>query len=170
VEFVLCLPVIAFPLVGMVDLGMFAVQRMQVDAASQDGVAAAWHVCDDATKPAIQANCTGGGGDLAAAITAAVQSTSLGTNATLAATPEVGYYCATEAGALVAVSGTWAISSTNPPAKPANCSGAVTGSTTAPAQYIQVTVNYTYTPVFGALLASGILPETISRTSWRRLA
>lgn len=158
------------PLIGMVDVGIFAVQRMQVDAASQAGVAAAWHLCDDATKPANQANCKAGGGDLAAAITAAVQSTTLGTNATLSSTPEVGYYCATDTGALTSVSSTWAISSTSPPSAPGNCNAAVTGSTTAPAQYISLTVNFTYTPVFGLLRAAGILPATITRTSWRRLA
>jgi Flp pilus assembly protein TadG len=168
VEFVLCLPVVMFPLVGVVDLGVFATQRMQVDAASQAGAAAAWHVCDDPTKPANQTNCTAGGGDLAGAITAAVQAH--GAGASLASTPEVGYYCATDAGALTSVSSTWAIDSSMPPAKPANCGAAVTGSTTSPAQYVKVTVNFTYVPVFGALSAAGILPDTITRTSWRRLA
>jgi len=168
-EFVLVLPLITAPVVGMVDLGVFVVQRMQVDAASQAAAAVAWYVCDDPTLPATQTNCTGGGGDLAGKITAAVQSTTLATNASLASTPVVGYYCATDAGELESVSGTWAIDSTTPEAKPADCSAAVVGSATAPGQYIQVTVNFTYTPVFGVLRDLGLLPETITRTSWRRL-
>jgi Flp pilus assembly protein TadG len=170
VEYVLMLPLIITPLIGMVDLGIFVVQRMQVDAASQGAAAIAWYVCDDPTLPATQTNCAGGGGDLAGKITAAVQSTTLSTNASLASTPVVGYYCATDAGELESVSDTWAIDSTTPEAKPADCSAAVAGSATAPGQYIQVTVNYTYTPVFGVLLAAGILPETITRTSWRRIS
>jgi Flp pilus assembly protein TadG len=167
-EYVLCLPLLVGPVIAMVDLGVFTVQRMEVDAASQAGVAAAWHVCTDQTKPANQTNCTGG--DLSAAITAAIQSTNIGTGVTLSSTPVVGYYCATDTGALTAVTATWTISAATPPAKPANCSGAVAGSTTAPAQYIQVSVSATYTPVFGALQAAGVLPATITRTSWRRLA
>ena len=168
-EFVLCLPMLILPLIGMVDVAVFAMQRMQVDAAGEAGGAAAWHVCADPTKPANQTNCVAGGGGLAAAVTAAIQSTNLGTGVT-GTTPVVGYYCASDTGALTSVSATWTIDSTNPPAKPANCSAAVAGSTTAPAQYIQVTVNATYTPVFGALRAAGLLPATITRTSWRRLA
>src|SRR5690349_21620278 len=78
-EFVLMLPMLIAPLIAMIDVGVFAVQRMQVDAAGRAGVGAAWHVCNDATKAATQTNCTGGGGDLSGAITAAVQSTTLGT-------------------------------------------------------------------------------------------
>jgi hypothetical protein len=167
VEFVLCLPLVIVPLIGMADVGIFVVQRMQVDAASQAGAAAAWHVCDDPTEPVTESNC--GGGGLEAAITAGVESTSLGTGATLASTPVAGYYCATAEGGLLSVSDTWAIDEA-PVAKPSNCDAAMTGSTTAPAQYVQVTVNYTYTPLFGALMAAGVLPETITRTSWRRIS
>lgn len=169
-EFVLILPILLLPLVGMVDVGVFAVQRMQVDSASQAGVAAAWHVCANPLAPANQTNCTAGGGDLAAAVTAAVQSTNLGTKVTLSATPIVGYYCATEAGAITSVAATWDIAATTAPTKPANCSSVITGSKTAPAQYIQVTVSAPYTPVFGALRAAGVLPVTITRSSWRRIA
>jgi Flp pilus assembly protein TadG len=169
-EFVLILPILLLPLVPMVDIGVFAVQRMQVDSASQAGVAAAWHVCDNPMMPANQTNCTAGGGDLAAAVTAAIQSTNLATNVSLSATPIVGYYCATDAGELTSVSDTWDIAATSAPSKPANCSSVITGSTTAPGQYIQVTVSAPYTPVFGALVAAGILPDTITRSSWRRIA
>jgi hypothetical protein len=164
------LPLLIAPLIAMIDVGVFAVQRMQVDAASRAGAGAAWHVCDDATKAATQANCTGGGGDLSGKITSAVQSTTLGTGVTLASEPVVGYYCATSGGALTSVGSTWAISSTTPTAKPTNCSTVVTGSTTPPAEYIQVSVTYTYTPVFGLLLTAGILPAEITRTTWWRLS
>lgn len=166
-EFVLCLPLVIAPIVGMVDLGIFAVQRMQVDAASQAGAAAAWHVCDDPDEAVSEATC-GEGDVLAAAITAGVQSTTLGDSVTEASTPIAGYYCAPAGGGdleLVSDS-TWAIDGT-PAVKPGTCGD---GNTNAPAQYIQVTVNFTYTPVFGALVAAGVLPETITRTSWRRIS
>jgi Flp pilus assembly protein TadG len=167
VEFVLWFPVIAMPLVGVIDLGIFAVQRMQVEAASQAGAAAAWRVCDkDAEHPVTNANCASVG----STITAAVQGTGLGAGATVASTPVVGYYCATDAGALTSVSSTWPIDSTTPPAKPADCSAAVGGSTTKPGEYIQVTVNFTYTPMFGVLRTAGVLPSTIGHTAWRRVS
>jgi Flp pilus assembly protein TadG len=169
-EFALMAPVLIAPVIGMIDLGVFAVQRMQVDAASRAGAGAAWHVCDDATLPATQGNCTGGGGDLGAAVTAAIQSTTLGDGVTLAAEPVVGYYCPQSTGELTSVSSTWSISSSSPATKPADCSGVVSGSTTAPAQYIQVTVNFTHTPVFGIFTEAGILPATITRTSWWRIS
>jgi hypothetical protein len=168
-EFVLMLPLLIAPLIAMIDLGIFVVQRMQVDTASRAGVAAAWHVCDDpGAAAATEGTCEGGDGDLAGSITAAIQSTTLGTGVTLASEPVVGWYCADDAGELISVSNTWAISGTAE-AKPADCSGVITDSDTPPAQYIQVTVNFTYTPVFGVLRDAGVLPTTITRTSWWRL-
>jgi Flp pilus assembly protein TadG len=170
-EFVLMLPLLIAPIIPMVDVGVFAVQRMQVEAASRAGAGAAWHVCDDATKAATQTNCTGGVGDLSAAITAAVQSTTLADGVTLESEPVAGYYCADSAGALTPIGGApWLISSTTPNAKPTDCSAVITGSTTAPAQYIQVAVTFTYTPVFGVLRDAGILPATIARTAWWRIS
>jgi len=166
VEFVLWFPVIAMPLVGVIDLGIFAVQRMQVEAAAQAGAATAWQMCDeDEEHPVTDTNCASVG----TTITSAVQGTGLGTGATLASTPVAGYYCATDAGALTLVGTTWAIDSTSPSAKPADCSAAVGGSTTEPGEYIQVAVNFTYTPVFGVLRTAGILPTTITHTAWRRV-
>ena len=166
VEFVLWFPVIALPLVGVIDLGIYAVQRMQVEAASQAGAATAWRVCDEVTEhPVTNTSCAGVGTSIAAA----VQGTGLGAGATLASTPVAGWYCATDAGVLSLLGSSWAIDSGSPTAKPADCSGAVGGSTTDPGEYIQVTVNFTYTPLFGVLRTAGILPATITHTAWRRL-
>lgn len=169
VEFVLWFPVIALPLVGVTDLGIFAVQRMQVEAASQAGAATAWRLCDkSAEHPVTNTNCA----SVDTTITSAVQSTGLGTGVTLASTPVVGYYCSVTTGGvstLTGVSSTWAIDSTTPASKPANCGSVVTGSTTAPGEYIQVAVRYTYTPLFGVLRTAGVLPATITHTAWRRV-
>ena len=77
---------------------------------------------------------------LTAAITAAIQSTSLGTAVTLqSGYPQEGYYCANSSGVLQSVG---SLSS-----RPADCSAAGNASAT-PGDYIQVRVNYSYAPLF----------------------
>jgi hypothetical protein len=108
--------------------------------------------------PATQ-NCAG----LNAAITTAIQSTSLGTAVTLAAGyPQEGYYCVnTTSGALQAVG-----SLASPPA---NCSAAG-NSSVAPGDYVQVGVTYGYSSVFSSLSVMAALNiSSITMTSWMRM-
>jgi len=168
-EFVLWLSILIIPILSVVDLGVFAMQRMQVDVASQAAVQAAWRLCDTPTKltPASD-NCPG----LASVITAGAQSTSLGTAVTLASgSPLNGYYCAASDATLkpAGATTTWTIGA-SAPSKPGDCKFVTTGSKTAPGEWIKVTVNFTYAPVFPSVSIASLLPTTISRTAWVRLS
>lgn len=145
------------PLLSAVDLGYYIYQRMQLENAAQVAVQAAWKVCDTPAELPATLNCSG----LNTAISAAVQSTSLGTGAAVQGTPSEGYYCANASNVLQQV-GTLQ-------ARPANCSSVVTGSTDRPGDYLQVQVNYTFTPIFRGVSLSALLPTPITRTAWMRL-
>jgi Flp pilus assembly protein TadG len=165
-EFVLWLSVLIVPILSVVDLGVFAMQRMQVDVASQAAVQAAWRLCDTPTKLAPASdNCPG----LAAALTAGAQSTTLGTAVTVGSGVN-GYYCAAADGTMkpAGATTTWLIGA-SAASKPANCSYVMTGSKTAPGEWIKVTVNFTYAPVFSSVSVASLLPTTITRTAWIRL-
>jgi hypothetical protein len=95
------------------------------------------------------------------AITTAVQSTTLGTNVTVASGyPTEGYYCVNGSGVL-----TW-VSDVNSP--PNDCSGAGNAGT-IPHDYVKVQTNYTYAPLFPGLSVGSTLPTAITATSWVRL-
>jgi hypothetical protein len=146
-------------ILNAVDLGLYEYRRMQVENAAQVGAQAAWKACYDpsAMLPATT-KCAG----LNGAITAAIQSTSLGTAIALTTGyPTEGYYCVNGSGALQSVG---SLST-----RPANCSDAGNAAT-SPGDYLQVSVTYVYAPVFSNLTvmgASGI--SSISMTSWMRL-
>jgi len=167
VEFVLWLGVLTLPMMNAVDLGMYVFQKMQVQIAAQSAAQGVWRLCDKPTKlPAVQ-NCD----DLAATIQTGAQSTSLGPLVTVAAgAPVEGYYCVNSAGALQLVGA--AGSPGSPPTKPSpfNCSSVISGSTTKPGDYVQVTVSYAYAPVFSRVSMASLLTTPITRTAWMRLS
>jgi len=158
-EFALVGMFLVVGLLNAVDVGYYTYQRMTVENAAQSGAQAAWKTCYDPSSmlPATQ-NCTG----LNTAITTAIQSSSLGTAVTLVSGyPAEGYYCVNTSGALQAVG---SLSS-----KPANCSAAGNAAL-SPGDYIQVSVTYTYAPLFPGISvmgASGI--TSITMTAWMRL-
>jgi Flp pilus assembly protein TadG len=165
-EFVLWLAVLGVPLLSVVDLGVFAFQRMQLDAAGQASVQTAWKLCDTTAKLPATRNCPG----LAAAMTAAAQSSPLGTAVTVdSASPVEGYYCANGSNSLQVVGATGTIASPLTATRP-TCTTVTSGSTTAAGDYIKVTVNYPYTPVFTGVSIARLLPSTITRTAWMRLS
>ena len=158
VEFALCSMMLVVGLMNAVDVGYYGYTRMQVESAAQVGAQMAWKTCSsNSMLPATQ-NCSG----LTTAITAAVQSTSLGTAVTLASGyPTEGYYCANSSNQLVSVG---SLSS-----RPANCSSQSQSGTT-PGDYIQVQVTYQYKSMFpGITIINSVAPTTISKTTWMRL-
>lgn len=158
VEFALSATILIFCLFNAIDAARYAYQLMEVENAAQLAAQAAWKTCNsNAMLPATQ-NCSG----LSSAITTAIQSTSLGSAVTLAASyPQEGYYCATSASQLAPVG---SLSS-----KPANCSSAGSSST-FPGDYIQVQVTFNYQSLFhGMTVISQMASSTISKTSWMRL-
>ncbi len=159
VEFSLVASFLVIGLLNAVDVGRYIYQRLNVENAAQAGAQAAWHTCYDTSSmlPATQ-KCSG----LNAAITAAIQSTSLGTAVSLASgSPTEGYYCVNSSGTLQAVG---SLSS-----KPSDCSAAG-NSAASPGDYIQVGLTYSYAPLFpgvSVMSAAGI--STITMTSWMRM-
>lgn len=158
---------VEFALVGLLfiggvlnafDIGRYAYQRLQVENAAYSGAQAAWKTCKDQTTmlPATQ-NCMG----LSAAVTAAIQSTSLGTAVALTSTGVTeGYYCVNASNALQYVG---SVSS-----RPANCSAAGNAGVT-PADYIQVPVTFSYRPLFSISVMGARGAAAITKTSWMRL-
>jgi Flp pilus assembly protein TadG len=158
-EMAMILPGIAFVMLNVVDLSSYIWSRMQVDLAAHEAVGAARALCaDDEDLPATE-NCA----DLDATMAAAAQTTSLGANVTIAAdATEEHYYCADAEGELQEV----AAADGTPPA---DCSGTVTGSTSAPGLYIRTTVSYPFSPVFPGASVASLLGSPITRTAWLRL-
>lgn len=140
-----------------VDIGDYIIKRMAVENAAQAGAQAAWNACyDQSTMLPATKNCPA----LVAAVTAAVQSTSLGGAVSLSTGyPAEGYYCATASG--LQLVGDIAHN-------PGDCAAAGS-ATVSPGDYVQVQVSYTYAPLFGLSVmgASGI--DSITMTSWMRL-
>ncbi|WP_312162152.1 TadE/TadG family type IV pilus assembly protein [Phenylobacterium sp.] len=165
-EFVLWLALLTLPLLNAVDLGIYVFQKMQVQMAAQAATHAVWRACDAPAKLPAVTNCTG----LAATIQTAAQSTSLGSQITVVAgSPTEGYYCVDGAGALqvVGVAGTIGSAPTRP--TPFTCATRITGSTTAPGDYVQVTVSFPYQPVFDQVSMANLLTTPITHTAWMRL-
>jgi hypothetical protein len=82
VEFAGAAMMLIVGILNAVDVGYYVLKRMEVENAAQVGAQAAWKTCYDQSfmLPATQ-NCP----SLTSAITAAIQSTSLGNLVTLAA-------------------------------------------------------------------------------------
>jgi Flp pilus assembly protein TadG len=152
-------------LVNAVDVGYYVYQRMEVENAAEVGSQAAWTNCNNLTTPmlpAAQINASTGLPNcplLNATITAAIQSTSLGTKVTMASGyPAEAYYCVNASNALILQG-----SVSSPPTA---CSTGV-----APGDYLQVGVTYPYKPLFSGLIsvmtASGV--TSITKTAWMQL-
>jgi Flp pilus assembly protein TadG len=156
IEFALIASFMAMSMLNVVDVSLFLYDRLQVNNATQVGAQAAWQACDINHVP-VTTKCPG----MTAAVTAAVQSTSLGTALQLqSGYPSDGYYCPSSGGTLQYVS--------DYSSPPANCSAAGNAGLT-PAEYVKVQTTYTYTPIFTGLSVVSILPATITATSYVRV-
>jgi len=177
-EIALWLGFLLVPLLNVVDVGYYCFQAIQVRDAAQASVQAALQLCSPhgLTFPAVS-NCTG----LNSALTAAAQSTSLGTNVSISSGSE-GYYCMTTSATLVQVgSGGGAINIKSGDTAPnangnAECSSFDSGKTTQFAgndnnsgDYISVTTSYTYKPLFNDLTVTTFLTSPITSTAIMRL-
>jgi Flp pilus assembly protein TadG len=140
-----------------IDVGRYAYETSEVNAAAQAGAQAAFVACDANHTPATL-NCKG----LNDAVTTAIQSTGLGSNVQLGAIAE-GYYCL-DTGGLLQTAGTAT-------AKPSDCSAiqnAASGAT--PTLYIQVQATYAFQPLFPGLTLAAQFAPSIARTTWMRMA
>jgi hypothetical protein len=157
-------------LLNAVDVGFYAYRRMEVENAAEAGAQKAWNTCNDPSSmlPATQLNASGSPNcpGLNAAITTAIQSTTLGTAVSLASGyPAEGYYCVNASNVLQLVG---AVSSP----EPANCSAA--GNATAtPGDYLQVGVTCPYQSLFPfSVMSAPVISSKaspITKTSWMRM-
>ena len=173
IEFALTGLMLALGLMNAVDVGLYAYRRMEVENSAEAGAQAAWKTCSNQSSmlPATKLNASTGLPNcpgpnvtptLNAAITSAIQSTSLGTAVSLASGyPAEGYYCVNLSNVLQSVG---SLSS-----KPANCAAAGNAAT-APGDFIQVQVTYAYQPLFSGLTVMNALGiSSITKTAWMRL-
>lgn len=156
-EMALVLPLIAFIILNVVDLGIYIYTKMQVDLAAQEAAGAARVLCDTAAELPATINCSA----VNATMLSAAQTTSLGSSVSLGA-PTEAWYCANSSAVLMQVA---AIGG----AVPANCSGIVATSTAKPGEYLAITASYTYTPVFPPASVVAVLPAAVQSTAWMRL-
>ncbi len=89
-------------------------------------------------------------------MTSGLKETTLGNSVSLNGDSE-GYYCATTSNTLVSVS-----------ASTQTCSGYADTNAT-PGDYVLVTAQYTYTPIFQGMTVTSLLPATITKTVWIRM-
>jgi len=156
IEFALIASFFCMAVLNVVDISVFMYDRLQVNNATQMGAQAAWQNCDLNHLP-VTTKCPA----MSAAVTAAVQSTSLGTSVALqSGYPSDGYYCVNTSGSLQYVS--------DYSAPPANCSAAGNAGV-APAEFVQVQTTFTYVPIFTGLSILSVLPTTITSSAWVRL-
>ena len=160
-EVALWATIIMVPVLSVADLAFYTYQKMQVELASQAGAGASWRVCNSSTLMPATANCTG----LSAAVTTAVQSTSLGTSVTGAIAE--GWYCVNGSRALVLIGSAGVIGTPLTATRP-NCSS-VGAPTVLAGEYVRVTTSYTFTPPYTGLSITSLLPSPITKTSWMRL-
>jgi Flp pilus assembly protein TadG len=141
-----------------VDVGRYAFQTSEVEAAAQAGAQAATVACDVAHTPAT-INCSG----LNSAVTTAIQSSPLGSQVTLDGPITEGYYC---------LDGTGAMQLAGPAgAQPSDCSGVSNAATgAAPTLYMQVHVTSAFQPLFPGLTIAQTFAASIKHTAWMRMA
>ncbi len=156
VEFALIAPLFVVLLLNVADFSRYIWTRMEIDNAAQTGAHAAYKACAQAALP-VTTNCA----TLTSAVTAAAQSTGLGSGVRLnTGYPGEKYYCLNTAQTLQLVGGY-----ATPPS-PFTCQTAGSPGT-IPGDYVEVSVRYSFAPLFpGITLVSA---ETMAGTSMIRL-
>jgi Flp pilus assembly protein TadG len=154
-EFALVAPVLIVLIVNILDFSRLIWAQMEVEYSAQMGAQAAYKHCSTGTLPA-KTNCT----NLSSAVTTAVQSTSLGSAvAVTSGYPTETYYC---------ISGTslQPVGDYSTPPSPFDCSAAG-NSAAKPGDYIEVNVDYAYSPTFAGLTLA--VARTLRANSIERL-
>jgi Flp pilus assembly protein TadG len=156
IEFAFIAGFLCLAVLNVSDIGIYLYKRMQVENAAQMGIMSALSTCAVTQIPAtIGSNCTG----LSAAVTTAIQSTSLGNAVT--GTVTEGWYCLNSSNALVLVV---PVTST----KPTSCSS-VGMAALKPSDYIKVAVSFAYTPLFAGASVGGLFTTPITETAMVRM-
>ncbi|CAN7496096.1 TadE/TadG family type IV pilus assembly protein [Phenylobacterium sp. LjRoot219] len=145
-------------LLNAIDVGRYAFETAEVNAAAQAGAQAAYVACDPEHTPATL-KCP----DLEDRVTAAIQATRLGADITIETPITEAYYCLDKNRELQRVA---AASS-----KPINCSALASATAGAtPTLYLQVEVSHQFEPLFPGMTLANTFSPAIVRTSWMRMA
>lgn len=161
-EFALWATFLMVPMLGFLDVGVYAQRVMQVNAAAQVAAQMVWETCD--TEAKLPASDTARCVALTSPtdrVAAALQSTPLGDTVTLTGMTEA-WFCVDATGDLVEVAA-------YPATPPTTCAAVDPTSTAKPGDYVSITVSHDYTPVFSGFGPSNLLPLPIVRTSTMRL-
>jgi Flp pilus assembly protein TadG len=146
-----------FGALNVAEVGRYAYQASEVNAAAQAGAEAAIKTCDTDHTPATL-NCSG----LKDAVTAAIQGTRLGSQISLDGAITEGYYCLTTTGGMGQAS--------SASSSPADCSGVANAAGSAkPTLYLQVHVTCPFQPLFPGLTLAQTFQSAITRTAWMRM-
>ncbi len=156
VEFACFASFLSLGIVNVCDIGVYLYKRMEVENAALVGTMSALKACDPSHLPATL-YCSG----LTAAVTASIQSTSLGNAVTLSGgAVSEGYYCVNSSNTLQYMS---SVSS-----KPADCS--VAGmSALQPVDYIVVSVTYSYSALFQGISVAALFATPITKSAMARM-
>lgn len=156
IEFSFFAGMLSLALVNVVDVSNYVYQRMEAENATEMAAQAALKACNITSLPATT-NCSG----LMSTLTAAMHSTSLGTEVTLqSGYPAEGYYCVNSSGALQYVGSI--------DFKPTDCTAAGM-PTLKPHDYIEIKTTFAYQPILSNLSVTSLLETPITATSWMRL-
>ena len=156
VEFALFAGMLSLAMINAIDVSTYVYKRMELENATQMGAQAAWKACDTNHLPATT-SCSG----LTAAVTNAVQSTSLGSQVLMpSSSPSEGYYCLNNTNALQYVS--------DVTKKPSNCAAAGMPNL-QPADYIKVQTSFAYAPLFPGISITSAFVTPINKTAMMRL-
>lgn len=148
VEFALWLTVSLWPLLNVIDMGIYAFDRTQVENSAQMAVQAVSTACGQLVPAPVLTNCTNiSGYDTASLMSTRAQSTSLGSQVTVSSR----YEC--NGGSVTINSG----GGTNPTCPSSN------------GDYIGAQVTFTYTPLFRAVTVTSLLGTSITRTFWMKV-
>ena len=167
IEFAFIAGFLTLAVVNVSDISIYLFERVEGENAAPIGAMNALKTCvplvpaqsPTPAPPQLPATlkCTG----LNAAVTLAIQSTSLGNHVTLSGGAiSEGYYCLNSSNALQYIS---SVSS-----EPADCSAAGMPAL-QPADYLQVTVAFNYTPLFPGISVAGLFATPIQKTSMVRM-
>lgn len=146
VEFAVWLLVLAYPMVNVVDLGLYAYQRMELQNSAQMAVQSAFNTCSQKFATPVFSKCNAANSNAGAGTTAVsngAHSTSLGTSVSVTDTSE----CLDNV----------------------IQSGAQTTCPTSSGDYVGVTASYSFTPLFRLASITSLLPATIAQTHWIRM-
>ncbi len=165
-EFALVVGLMTLPALNIVDLAVYAFDEMQTHNAAEMAAEAAFNDCNTGSYLPAMSKCTATNSQFKISfdnvVASGLKETTLGNSVSLNSDSE-GYYCSTTSNTLV-----------GPMANTIQTCGAsgfgnIADGNAPPGDYVLVTAQYTYTPIFHGMTVTSLLPSTITKTVWIRM-